>query len=157
METTLLQLTPDQKKAIAQIATSNFTEAQSAVLLQRTPQNVIRQREGRGGKIFNYVPHAWVTRVLNNAFGWRWNFEILETRFFPNDSEPIEVVVKGRLTVETDRGFIIKEQFGGHDVAKLKSGQGYVSIADDMKKAGTDALKKCASLLGIALDLYENK
>ena len=32
-----------------------------------------------------------------------------------------------------------------------------VSLADDLKSAATDALKKCATLLGIGLHLYADK
>ena len=37
---------------------------------------------------------------------------------------------------------------------KKKDGTGYVDYGNDLKAATTDALKKCASELGIASDVY---
>src|SRR5205085_662824 len=52
---------------------------------------------------------------------------------------------------------IVKTQFGGAEIKRHASGPRSgrpLSIADDYKAAASDALKKCASLLGIGLDLY---
>ncbi len=43
--------------------------------------------------------------------------------------------------------------FGGSAVTLDKEGRA-VSIADDLKAAASDALKKCASLFGVALEMY---
>ena len=45
--------------------------------------------------------------------------------------------------------------FGGSDIARHRETQKPVSIADDLKAAASDALKKCATLFGIGLHLYE--
>jgi hypothetical protein len=52
---------------------------------------------------------------------------------------------------------IVKTQFGGAEIKRHASGPRSgrpLSIADDYKAAASDSLKKCASLLGIGLDLY---
>jgi hypothetical protein len=61
------------------------------------------------------------------------------------------VAVLGELTVKFPNGFeITKSQFGTKErLAKMPLG-------DALKSAGTDSLKKCASLLGIALDVYSS-
>jgi hypothetical protein len=129
-----------------------ITEAQQAVLTQKTPSHVIKHRPGPGGKPLSYVEHAWVTATLNEAFGWAWSWEILEWRFIPVD-DPREVFVLGRLTIHTDKGDLIKAQFGSSDVSRKRSGEP-LSIGNELKAASSDALKKAASLLGLALDLY---
>jgi ribosome-binding protein aMBF1 (putative translation factor) len=43
--------------------------------------------------------------------------------------------------------------FGGSSITFDREGR-VVSIADDLKAAASDALKKCASLLGVALEMY---
>lgn len=128
------------------------TDAQKSVLTQETPAKAILTRQGKGGKSFRYVTQAWVTRQLNLAFGWAWSFEVTAWQMFPAEN-PAEVFVQGRLTVHTPRGDLTKEQFGQSDVKR--SGGAIMSIGDDLKSAASDALKKCASLLGVALDLYE--
>ena len=130
-----------------------LNDAPKIVMEQRTPPDAIRTRRGRGGRDFRYVTHAYVTRTLNQAFGWAWDFEVLDTRIVP-ESDPKEVIIRGRLTVRTKNGTIVKEQFGSSQVKR--SGGQITSLGDDLKAAGSDALKKCASLLGLALDLYES-
>lgn len=132
-----------------------INEAQVQILTQRTPNHVKKQRPGKGGKQFTYVEHAWVTEQLNLAFGWAWNWEIVEWRVLPNEADPAEVMVLGRLTVQTQLGTVTKMQFGQKDVLRDKQSRP-LSIADDLKAASSDGLKKAASLLGLALDLYSD-
>jgi len=41
-----------------------------------------------------------------------------------------------------------------HPRPSTRRGEPSVSIADDLKAAASDALKKCASLFGVALEMY---
>jgi hypothetical protein len=82
-------------------------------------------------------------------FGFKWNFEIVDEQIFPT-----EVVVKGKLTVETDSGLIVKMQYGNKDVMCKRGTDIPLSIGNDLKSACTDSLKKCAAELGIAADIY---
>jgi len=130
-----------------------ITEAQRQILTQKTPADVIRHRPGPGGRQLAYVEHRWVNEQLNLAFDWQWSWEIVEWRLLPNEAEPTEAFVLGRLTVHTPRGDLTKTQFGSAAVKRDKRGN-VLSIGDDLKAASSDALKKAASLLGLALDLY---
>jgi len=108
----------------------------------------IKQREGRGGKMLDYLEtHAVITR-LNEAFSGAWSFEAVEYKTMEG-----EIIVKGRLTAQG----ISKEQFGGSEIDRNKQTGKPVSIGDDLKAAASDALKKCATLFGIGLELYEKK
>jgi hypothetical protein len=130
-----------------------FTEAQVDFLLQRTPKHEIKERQGRGGMRFSYVEHGYVTERLNLVFGFNWDFEVVDKQMLED-----EVIVEAKLTVRTPGGqTIVKTQFGGAEIKRHASGARSgrpLSIADDYKAAASDALKKCASLLGIGLDLY---
>src|SRR5688500_4521568 len=130
-----------------------LTEAQVDFLLQRTPKHEIKERQGRGGLRFSYVEHGYVTERLNMVFGFNWDFEVVDKQMLED-----EVIVEAKLTVRTPAGqTIVKTQFGGADIKRHASGARSgrpLSIADDYKAAASDALKKCASLLGIGLDLY---
>ena len=112
----------------------------------------IRQREGRGGKMLDYLEtHAVITR-LNEAFAGAWSFEVVDFKTMEG-----EIVVHGKLTA----GGQVKAQFGSADVHRTKGQDGEkgapVSIGDDLKAAASDALKKCATLFGVGLELYEKK
>src|SRR4051812_23700632 len=130
-----------------------LSEAQVDFLMQRTPRREIKMRAGRGGMQFAYVEHGYVTERLNLVFGFNWDFEIVDKQILDD-----EVIVQARLTVRTPGGqTIVKTQFGGAEIKRHASGARSgrpLSIADDYKAAASDALKKCASLLGIGLDLY---
>lgn len=145
----IVQAGPDKNDLLMQ----TLTEAQVDFLLQRTPKQEIKMRQGRGGMHFAYVEHGYVTERLNLVFGFNWDFDIFDKQMLED-----EVIVEARLTVRTPGGqTIVKTQFGGAEIKRHASGPRSgrpLSIADDYKAAGSDALKKCASLLGIGLDLY---
>ena len=73
-----------------------------------------------------------------------------------NGDKPFEVKVRGTLTVRMDGRAITKTQYGCQPIEMKRDGTAPVSIGDAYKGAATDAMKKCASLLGIALDLYDS-
>lgn len=137
-----------------ELATYGLSDAQRIILNQTTPKDAIKYRQGRGNTRLAYVTHAWVNGLLNQAFGHRWDWQVLDTLIVPDSANPLEVIVKGRLTVYLPDGTqIVKEQFGASDVKRTKQGD-VLSLGDDLKAASSDALKKAASLLGVALDLY---
>src|SRR6476661_4215880 len=152
----IVAITPgalDQHDERHQLLLQTLSEAQVDFLLQRTPPHEIKKRQGRGGLQFSYVEHGYVTERLNLVFGFNWDFEIMDKQILED-----EVIVEAKLTVRTPGGqTIVKTQFGGADIKRHASGARSgkpLSIADDYKAAASDALKKCASLLGIGLDLY---
>jgi len=63
-----------------------------------------------------------------------------------------EVVVIGKLTAAA----VTKMAFGGSSITVTREGE-VISIADDLKAAATDALKKAASLFGVGLHLYSSE
>lgn len=122
-------------------------EAIDNLIKGHTPAEFIKERPGRGGKTFNYVETYYVVDQLNKLFGFRWNFEIISEEITDK-----EATVKGRLTAHASDGqTIVKEQFGEADR------QAGVPPGDTKKGAASDCLKKCASLFGIALDVYWGK
>lgn len=110
------------------------------------PNELLRTRKGRFGQTFTYVEGAEYVRRLNEAFEGEWSFEIVEHAVRDG-----EVVVIGKLTV----GGVTKMSFGGSSITVSRDGE-VISIADDLKGAATDALKKAASLLGVGLHLYSS-
>jgi hypothetical protein len=126
-----------------------LNKAQESFLTQRTPKKFIKQRRGPGGTMINYVEVGYVINLLNQAFGWDWDFRIQEQQI-----GKVQVWVRGELTVRLKGHEIVKGQYGGADIKMNKTTGQPVSIADDLKAAASDCLKKCASLLGVAGDLY---
>ena len=99
-------------------------------------ESQIKRRKGPGGRTFEYLETATIIKRLNEIFGGHWSFEVAEV--IPSESEAI---VKGTLTASG----ISKQQFGNKQ--RLKNSL----LGDSLKSATSDALKKCASLIGIGL------
>jgi hypothetical protein len=147
---TLIIPSPEHNEPLAVI-----NAAQQTILSQRTPSEHIRWREGARGKQLAYVDHAYVTRLLNEAFGFDWDFEVDQEQLLMVNDQPFEVKCRGRLEVRVNERRIVKMQFGCQPIEMRSSGVP-VSLGDAFKGAASDALKKCASLLGVALDLYDS-
>ncbi len=127
-----------------------LNEAQRVFITQKTPDKYIRQRPGPGGMMLKYVEVGYVINTLNEAFGWDWDFRILDQGIGKH-----QVWVRGELTVRLKEHAIIKGQYGGSDI-KFNRNKEPISIADDLKAAASDCLKKSASMLGVAGDIYWN-
>ncbi len=108
----------------------------------------IKQRDGNFGKL-DYIEGHQVIQRLNDAFESKWSFTILSHEIM---KETDEVVVLGELKAEG----IVKTQFGSSQITRARDTKEIISIADDLKAAATDALKKTATLLGVGLHLYNN-
>lgn len=134
----------------------------------------IEQRK-QGNTMLSYIGGHIVIRLLNKAFDGAWSFEILEETLIDSlpkprtkwekqngknvkvpeldkdgnqlfDYQPPYIRVKGRMTVP---GMGVKEQYGTKVLIGGATEQEHAS-----KAAATDALKKCASLYGVGLELY---
>lgn len=106
------------------------------------PPDAIKKRDGGQGRKFDYVDTATVIRRLNHVtakHGLEWSATVVSTEW------------KGDLLIETVQLTI--EGLGsrcGKGVQKVSERGG-----EDLAKAGiSDALKKAATLFGVALELY---
>ncbi len=109
--------------------------------------NQIKQREGNFGKMLDYIEGHAVIERLNMVFEAEWSFSILEHRIL---EETDEALVVGQLRA----GDVVKTQFGSSKITRARDSGEPISLADDFKAATTDSIKKCASLLGVGLHLY---
>lgn len=108
------------------------------------PANIIKSRKGSYGDELFYIEAVEYIRRLNDAFEgeWEWQIEDYEIR-------EKEIVVHGVLRA----GGVAKHAFGGAAITVNRNGD-IVSVADNLKAAATDALKKACSLFGVGLELY---
>ena len=133
------------------------------------------EKRKQGNTTLSYIGGHIVIRLLNKAFNYQWSYEIVSEEIVESLPKPVYsgygqnkkpvmiklpsgeevqklepqapvVKVKGRLTVP---GLGVKEQYG----SKVLIG-GATEQESAFKSASTDALKKCASLFGIGLELY---
>lgn len=102
------------------------------------PPEAIKRRKGAGGRWFEYPEGHTVIRRLN-AVARVWDWRIVRTEWRGD-----LLMVTGELTVP---GLGTRTGIG---VQLVPAGAG----EDLVKGASTDALKKAATLFGVALDLY---
>jgi len=136
------------------VDSNSLNGKQLKVLLKRTPKQYIKTRPAKGGGNWEYVTGGYVKKCLNLMFGWDWDFEIIDEKIL---IEAKEVIVKGKLTCRSNGKTIVKMQYGNKDIIFRKGTTIPLSIGNDMKSASTDALKKCASEIGIASDIYNKE
>jgi len=129
----------------------NLTQTVSGLFAKKTPAKFIKTRPGPNGKLIKYVEIGYIVNELNNAFGPFWEFQVIDKQIGKE-----QVWVQGRLTVkERKTNFsITKENFGGADIKFSSRTSKPIDIANDLKSATSDCIKKCASMFGIASDVF---
>lgn len=136
------------------VSDNTLNDKQLSHILKKTPEQYVKQRPAKGGGKWDYVTGGYVKKCLNLMFGWDWDFEIVDEKIM---IESKEVVVKGKLTCRSNGKIIVKMQYGNKDIIFKRNTEIPLSIGNDMKAAATDALKKCASEIGIAADIYNKE
>jgi hypothetical protein len=139
----------EDKDGLVETQRKAHEEALTNLVTGKTPREVVYQRPAARGMNVDYVPGWWFVQQLNALFSYFWDFEI-EEQSIGQDS----CWVKGKLTITDPKSGlkVTKSAFGG---SRLKSKENIaIDIGDDLKTAATDALKKAATLLGIASDIY---
>lgn len=148
----------------------NIASNIKTVLEEKIPKGIIRERQ-IGKTTLSYVSGAYIIDQLNKAFDYAWDWTINEHwiqdsipksvkdyntgKTTVQDQPPVCHVI-GTLTVyfQTEEGKIIS-------ISKMAAGSktvigGASEQESSLKSASTDALKKAASLFGIAAQLYRS-
>ncbi len=121
-----------------------LTELAQNVIERPLPQDKIKKRPGKAGMTFDYVSPDFVISLLNEAFEYRWSTSVFHQTMYGDTA-----VVGLNLTVwDAENNVVNKAQFGSCDVGR---GMG---PGEAFKGAASDAMKKAATLLGVALELY---
>src|SRR4051794_9549251 len=105
----------------------------------------------RGGVELQYVSGEQVVARLNEVLGvGGWSFRVLRHDINP---EADEAWALGELVAEIGERSVVRQQFGSQKLKRSRSTGAPLDIGFDLKGAATDAMKKCASLLGVGLYL----
>ena len=142
---------------------NGYNKEQLEIIAQGVPQELIKYRE-KGGRRYSYVELPVVTDILNRLFGNLWSWHILENKVLDSGiADPKNgitkryVQVKGLLRVPMQDPnhkdqfiWVEREANGTHALL----GADMEIRASAFKSASSDALKKAASSLGIARNVY---
>src|SRR6267378_6630 len=109
----------------------------------------------RGGVEMKYVSGEQVVTRLNEVLGvGGWSFRVLRHDIHPESDEAWAL---GELVADIGDKCVVRQQFGSQKVRRSRSTGAPLDIGFDLKGAATDAMKKCASLLGVGLYLSRKK
>jgi len=157
---------------LQEIAKKRYAAALRNLITGKTPKEAVLERKARGKKEVSYVPGWWFIEQANALFGYLWDHEVIDQ--FVGDGQvwvkcKVTVRIPGRTVTEKlpdgrevvqhfESAEVSKTQFGGSDIKKYsgdteKAGQ-VIDIADDLKSAATDGMKKCLAEFGFASDVY---
>lgn len=111
----------------------------------------------RGGATFSYITGEQCATRLNTVLQpWNWSFKVKEHGIH---HEADECWSLGELTatfvVDGERHTVTREQFGSQKIKRSRATGTPLDIGFDLKGAATDAMKKCATLIGVGLYLSE--
>src|SRR5919198_314628 len=108
-------------------------------------------RDTRGGVELEYITGEQAVSRLNEVLGvGRWSFRVLQHGI---NAEADEAWVLGEIVADVEGSTVARQQFGSQKLKRSRASGAPLDIGFDLKGAATDALKKCASLLGVGLYL----
>jgi hypothetical protein len=112
-----------------------------AALSEQFPEKLVRTRIGHGGTKLRWVPARSVSERLDQVLGVTgWDFSVNKV----DEKNTVHAVLKIKLA---DGSFASREDFGYET-----GGSG-----ESLKEAASDALRRCASLFGVARYLYQGE
>ena len=105
----------------------------------------------RGGVEVTFISGEQVVSRLNEVLGVSgWSFRVLHQEIHP---EADEVWALGEMVADIDGKTVTRQQFGSQKIKRSRSTGAPLDLGFDLKGAATDAMKKCASWLGVGLYL----
>jgi hypothetical protein len=105
----------------------------------------------RGGIEVTFVSGEQVVTRLNEVLGVAgWSFRVLHQEIH---AEADEVWALGEMEADIDGKTVTRQQFGSQKIKRSRSTGVPLDLGFDLKGASTDAMKKCASWLGVGLYL----
>lgn len=146
-------------------------------LTSPTPEEYTNFRPVGGGRKVKYIFGHYFIQKLNDAFGFLWSLDVPEWKQDGNHlvaKVVLDINIPGshRKVVHPDGRIeevwydpieIRKTQFGGQEIKRYSSQSGkykpgdIIDLANDLKGAVTDGMKKCGTQLGIGLDIYAGR
>lgn len=134
-----------------------------SILTRPIPEEEIRKKPGKGGQSQVYTDVNYVISTLNEAFGHRWSNRVDSVEIIKDlEGRPFEAFALVTISCSFDNGlsWVSHTQGGSQPIEWIKGSDGSktipVTVGDAIKGAISDAIKKCASLFGVAAEIYDS-
>jgi hypothetical protein len=128
---------------------------QAELLREAFPREALRELKKQGTSL-TYVPVSEVIARLNNVLGVE-NWNIVESDAWRDSSNDDWVIAKVTLRAVINGVETTRIGWGGQQIKMKRDGSGPLDLGDEFKGASSDALKKAAQALGVALDLARDE
>ena len=126
-------------------------ELEAAVYAQLSAPFEVTFTDVRGGVEVTFISGEQVVSRLNEVLGVAgWSFRVLRQEIH---AEADEAWALGELVADIEGRVVTRQQFGSQKIKRSRSTGAPLDLGFDLKGAATDAMKKCASLLGVGLYL----
>lgn len=123
-----------------------ISEKARSVIERPLDKSRVKSRQGGQGMTFDYIGTEHAIQLLNEAFDYAWDSRVVEHDIMADGSLAVALV---EIKVWDETGSpVVKQQFGSCNINRG------VDPGAALKGAASDGLKKCASQLGVALELY---
>jgi hypothetical protein len=127
-----------------------------SLLSEPFPREMERQLK-KGGTSLTYIPVSEVITRLNKTLGVDgWSYEVIKCERDTLDPEFIVAHVRLSVMGNDKFGYVTRDGIGGQKIKRTKAGD-IVDLGDEFKGAVSDALKKAAQALGVALYLARSE
>jgi hypothetical protein len=154
-----------KSKALVPIFESSIVDprqvdAMNALTSKRVPKNAIKTHPGKGGNIFTYVDHVWVTEMLQHGLGNLWNWEVLDYQVFTDS-----VAVRGSLTIyipldplQRKTGDPLYITRTVTEIGSFDAGGGKMTTSNMIASAASRCLCRCVMrMFGIGIEFYKKE
>lgn len=129
------------------------SSSQADELKREFPEQALKELS-KGGRSFTYAPASEVVTRLNTVLGVG-GWQTVESEAWIDKNQPDWVIAKYTLKANVDGEDTVRTGWGGQKI-KFKDGEPQ-DLGDEFKGASSDALKKAASHLGVALYLSRDE
>jgi len=118
---------------------------------EEVPPSAIMTRPGRGGKVFSYVSHIWVTQKLRDALGMLWSMRVVDYQVFDDSALAIvELTIHAPLEDGSTMDVVITE------VGSFDGGGGKMAKAMMVAAAASRGLCRCVMRrFGVGKEFYD--
>lgn len=133
-------------------------QAVQTIMTGKIPDYAIQEHPGRGGKMFKYISHVFVSRMLNAAFGARWSSNIDRWQMFDDYSAAVQLTL--RVDFERPDGTNYRREvteIGAFEAQIGQSGKPGMSNANIVAAAASRALVRCVMrAFNVGAEFYED-
>lgn len=118
------------------------------------PPEAVRERPGKGGKVFKYVEHTWLSRQLREGLGMWWSYDVREARMLEDGTAMAIVSLKIHLPLQSGEMFTNSVT----EVGVWEDSSGVMPHAMRIASAVSRGLARCAMRrFGIGEEFYHNE